>query len=52
MRNAVSHFSTAIYIFKTEPYEKGPIWHEVGDNNYKGFLLDESTLQDDHTMYE
>ena len=52
VRNAVSHFSTAIYIFKTEPYEKGPIWHEVGDNNYKGFLLDESTLQDDHTMYE
>lgn len=51
VKNAISNFDVAIYVEKKDPYERGFVWHETGNTNYKGFLVDDDTLQDDHTMY-
>lgn len=52
VKSAISHISCAIYIFHKEPYERGFIWKESGDDNYKGFLLEDGTLKDNDTMYD
>lgn len=51
VKNCISNFDTVILIEKKQPYERGFVWHQKGNTNYKGFLLDEKTLQDDDTMY-
>ena len=51
VKNCISNFDTVILIEKKDPYERGFIWHQPGNTNFKGFLLDEETLQDDNTMY-
>lgn len=51
VRSAVSNFYCTIIPEKKTPYERGFVWHQPGNVNYKGFLVDNDTLQDDHTMY-
>lgn len=51
VRSAISNFDTVILVEKKEPYERGFVWHQPGNNNYKGFLVDDETLKDDDTMY-
>lgn len=51
VKNAVSNFYCAIYVEKKDPYERGFIWHEQGNDNYKGFLVNEDVLKDEDTMY-
>lgn len=52
VRSAISNASFATYIYKKKPYDRGFIWKEAGDDNYKGFLLDAETLKDNTNMYE
>lgn len=52
VRSAVSNFKCIIYQSHKDPFEKGFIWAPSGNNNYKGYLVDDSTLKDDNTMYE
>ena len=35
-----------------DPYTKGFIWNVPNLEDYKGFLVDDETLHDDHKMYE
>jgi hypothetical protein len=49
--SAKSNCYLAISINKKTPYEKGYIWHEQGNTNYQGFLIDDETLKDEDTMY-
>lgn len=51
IENCKSNVYFAHYIYQKEPFEKGFIWHEKGDPNYKGFLVDEGTLKDTDSMY-
>lgn len=51
VKSAISNFKVAIYTEEKAPYERGHIWHPAGNTNYKGFLVDEETLHDEHTMY-
>lgn len=51
VKNCVSNFKCVIYTAKTEPYETGFIWNEPGNTRYKGYLVDDDTLHDEHTMY-
>lgn len=41
-----------IYTQKTIPFEKGFIWSEPENTNYKGYLIDDKTLKDTNTMYQ
>ena len=51
VKSAISNFKTVIYLEEKEPYQRGHIWHPAGNTNYKGFLVDDETLHDEHTMY-
>jgi len=51
VKNCISNFKCVIYTGYKEPYERGFVWHEPGNTNYKGYLVDDDTLQDEHTMY-
>lgn len=51
VKNCVSNFKCVIYTGYKEPYEKGFVWNEPGNDNYKGYLVDDDTLHDEHTMY-
>ena len=52
VRGARTNFHCIIYTGYHEPFEKGFIWHPAGNDNYKGYLIDEETLHDDDQMYE
>ena len=49
--SARSNCYLSIVIGTKTPYEKGFVWHEQGNTNYQGFLIDEETLKDEDTMY-
>jgi hypothetical protein len=51
VENCKSNFKCVIYTAYKEPYERGFVWNEPGNTNYKGYLVDDETLQDEHTMY-
>lgn len=51
VRNAVSNCKCVIYTAYAKPYERGFVWHPQGNDNYKGFLVDDETLKDEDTMY-
>lgn len=52
VKSAISNYSSSIYLGHKDPYNKGFIWNKEGLSDYKGFLIDDETLNDDHTMYE
>lgn len=52
VKSAISNASTAVYIGHKDPYTKGFIWNVPNLEDYKGFLVDDETLHDDHKMYE
>lgn len=51
VKNCISNFKCAIYTGYKAPYERGYVWNEPGNDNYKGYLVDDDTLHDEHTMY-
>ena len=51
VKNCVSNFKCVIYTGYKAPYERGFVWNEPGNDNYKGYLVDDDTLHDEHTMY-
>lgn len=51
VESAKSNCYLSIYVGYKEPFEDGFIWHPAGDDNYRGFLVDDDTLKDTDSMY-
>ena len=51
VESAKSNCYLSIYVGHKDPYEIGHVWHEAGNTNYKGMLIDDKTLKDDDSMY-
>ena len=51
VENCKANAACAVYISTVEPFDKGFIWNIPGNQRYHGFLLEDSTLKEDDTMY-
>ena len=51
VKNCQANACCVVYTAYAEPFEKGFIWHEAGNTNYQGFMMDDDTLKEDDSMY-
>jgi len=51
VQNCMANAACAVYISTVAPFDKGFIWNVPGNQRYHGFLLEDSTLKEDDTMY-
>jgi len=49
--NCQANTCCVVYTSYKEPFEKGFVWHEAGNTNYQGFMMDDDTLKEDDSMY-
>ena len=51
IKNCQANSCCVVYTSYKEPFEKGFVWHEAGNTNYQGFIIDDDTLKEDDSMY-
>lgn len=51
VKNCQANTCCVVYTSYKEPFEKGFVWHEAGNTNYQGFIVDDDTLKEDDSMY-
>ena len=51
VKNCQANCCCVVYTSYKKPFDKGYIWNEAGNQDYKGFLIEEKVLKEDDSMY-